>query len=191
MTPSLSDTFEPPSTTTYGRSGSSVSRRSTSTSASDQAAGRVRQQLRDVVDARVLAVHDAEAVVDVRVGRARRAASANAPRSASSLLVSPGVEPQVLQQRDVAVGRAPATVAVRRLADRVGGEARPARRAARTSRAATGASEYFGSGAPLGGRGARRRRRARPRRAERSIVGSDARIAAVVGDRGVAVAAGR
>ena len=34
MTASLSETFDPPSTTTYGRSGSSVSRRSTSTSRS-------------------------------------------------------------------------------------------------------------------------------------------------------------
>ena len=33
MTPSLSETFEPPSTTTYGRAGSTVSRRSTSISA--------------------------------------------------------------------------------------------------------------------------------------------------------------
>ena len=32
MTPSLSETFEPPSTTTYGRSGSTVSRLSTSIS---------------------------------------------------------------------------------------------------------------------------------------------------------------
>ena len=32
MTPSLSETFEPPSTTVYGRSGDSVSRSSTSSS---------------------------------------------------------------------------------------------------------------------------------------------------------------
>ena len=68
MTPSLSETFEPPSTTAYGRSGSSVSRRSTSTSVEHQPAGGVRQPLGDVVDAGLLAVHDAEAVADERVG---------------------------------------------------------------------------------------------------------------------------
>ena len=33
MTPSLSETFDPPSTTTYGRAGSTVSRLRTATSA--------------------------------------------------------------------------------------------------------------------------------------------------------------
>ena len=56
---------------TYGRAGSSVSRRSTSTSRSDQTAGRVREPLGDVVHAGLLAVHDAEAVADERVGERR------------------------------------------------------------------------------------------------------------------------
>ena len=68
MTPSLSETFEPPSTTTYGRSGSTVSRRSTSISVRDQVTHGVRQPLGHVVDRRLLAVHDAEAVGHERVG---------------------------------------------------------------------------------------------------------------------------
>ena len=150
MTPSLSETFEPPSTTTYGRSGSSVSRaapRPRPTTSPPAACG---SRCGDVVDAGVLAVHGAEAVVDVDVGRARPAASANAPRSASSLLVSPGVEAEVLQQRDARRRRAPSTAACGRLADGVGGEARPARRAARRAARRPGARQYFGSGAPLG-----------------------------------------
>ena len=68
MTPSLSETFEPPSTTTYGRSGSLGQPPQHLDLGGDQAAHRVRQPLRHVVDAGLLAVHDAEAVADVGVG---------------------------------------------------------------------------------------------------------------------------
>ena len=67
MTPSLSLTFEPPSTTVYGRSGFSVRRSSTSSSAAMSRPAALGQQLGELVDARLLAVHDAEAVRDERV----------------------------------------------------------------------------------------------------------------------------
>ena len=77
MTPSLSLTFEPPSTTAYGRSGSSVSRVSTSHLGGDQPTGERGAQRGDVVDAGLLAVDDAEAVADEEVAErgvlARRA----------------------------------------------------------------------------------------------------------------------
>ncbi len=106
MTASLSETFEPPSTTDVRAApGSSVSR---GAPRPRDAPGRrrVRQPAGDVVHRGVLAVHGAERVVDVRASaEARRARSANAPRSASSLTVSPGVEAEVLQQQDLAVGQ--------------------------------------------------------------------------------------
>ena len=147
MTPSLSETLEPPSTTTYGRSGSSVSRRSTSTSAAP-GRPRVRQPLRHVVHAGVLAVHGAEAVADVRVGERGELVG---ERAALGVVLAglARVEAEVLQQRDLAVaeatprcGRAP-----RR---RCRWRTRRRRRAARRAAWRPGPASSAGSGAPLG-----------------------------------------
>ena len=189
MTPSLSDTLEPPSTTTYGRSGSSVSRSSTSTSVEHEAAGGVRQPLRRRRRRWPACGARRRTRRRRRRRRARRAASANAPRSASSLLGLARVEPEVLQQRDLAVGRAPATAAWARLArpcrsakrDRAAEQlAEPRRRPGRASTSA--------SGAPFGPAevGADDDPRARVG-AARSIVGTRRPDPAVVGDRAVAV----
>ena len=96
MTASLSETFDPPSTTAYGRSVELVSCSSTLTSVATSVARVVRQQRRDVVHRGLLAVHDAEAVGHERprrtVGALTSSANslASASRSASSLLVSRG-----------------------------------------------------------------------------------------------------
>ncbi len=105
MTPSLSETFEPPRTTTYGRSGSTVSRRSTSISVAHQPAHGVRQPLGDVVHAGLLAVHDAEPVGDERIGQRGQLVG---ERAALGVVLAglARVEPDVLQQRDLAVGQA-------------------------------------------------------------------------------------
>ena len=148
MTPSLSETFEPPSTTTYGRSGSSVSRPSTSTSAQHQPARGVRQPLRDVVDAGLLAVHRAERVGDVDVGERGQLVG---ERAALGVVLAglARVEAHVLQQRDLAVGRAPATRRRGAVADRVVGERAPACRAARPAARRPARASSAGSGLAL------------------------------------------
>ena len=75
--------------------------------------------------------------------------AASAPRSASSLLVSRGVEADVLQQRDVAVARARRRSALRRVADGVGRRSATGVPSSSPSRAATGRERVL-------------RRRARP-----------------------------
>ena len=102
MTPSLSETLAPPSTTTYGRSGFSVSCSRTSVSAATRPTGGVRQPLRDVVDAGVLAVDGAEAVTDVGVGERGQAVGEGATLGVVLARLR-RLEPQVLEQRDVAV----------------------------------------------------------------------------------------
>jgi hypothetical protein len=67
-------------------------------------AGRVRQALRHVVHAGLLAVHDPEPVRDVHVGEARELVGERAPLGVVLARLS-RVEPQVLQQRHVAVGQ--------------------------------------------------------------------------------------
>ena len=57
----------------------------------DQAAGGRRQDLGELVDARLLAVHDAEAVRDERVAEFGELARRTRARSASSFAVSPGL----------------------------------------------------------------------------------------------------
>ena len=119
ITPSLSDTFEPPSTTAYGRSGDSVSRSQHLDLGEHQAAGGVRKALRDVVHARLLAVHDTEAVADERVAQRGQLVG---ERAALGVVLAglAGVEPDVLEHDDVAVGHR-LDRRLRRLADRVVG----------------------------------------------------------------------
>ena len=149
MTPSLSETFEPPSTTTYGPLRVVGQPAQHVDLGRDQAAHRVRQPLRDVVDRRLLAVHDAEAVGDEGVGERGELVG---ERAALGVVLAglARVEPDVLQHRDLAVARAPSTVAVAlsptvsvaKATGRAEQLAEPRRR--------PGAREYAGSGAPLG-----------------------------------------
>ena len=148
MTPSLSDTFEPPRTTAYGRSGFSVSRSSTSSSACDERAGGARQQLRELVDAGLLAVHDAEAVGHERVAeRGELLGEGLALRLVLRGL--PRVEPEVLEQGDVAVLQ-PVDGVLRAGADGVAARRSPACPAARRAagRPAPGCTSH--PGAPSG-----------------------------------------
>ena len=113
-----------------------------------ESAGGVREALRDVVDAGLLAVHDAEAVADERVAQRGQLVG---ERAALGVVLAglAGVEPDVLEHDDVAVGHR-LDRRLGGLADRVAG-VRPRRRPSSSpSRAATGASEYAGSGSPLG-----------------------------------------
>ena len=116
--------------------------------AGDQPAGRVRQPLGDVDDRGVLAVHGAERVVDVERRRGRPAG-----RRARRARRRPSTS------RPPRSGRSPAGGRRRRRARRPWpGRRRPRRRppaapatpSSSPSRAATGAREYCGSGAPLG-----------------------------------------
>ena len=142
MTPSLSETLEPPSTTTYGRSGSSVSRRSTSTSAATRPPAACGSRPRDVVDAGLLAVHDAEAVGDEGVGEPgelRRRRRRARRRPCWSRPGRTGGSPAARRRRRRARRRRPA----RELARRCRWRTRPAGRAARRAASATGRSEYL------------------------------------------------
>ena len=175
MTPSLSETFEPPSTTTYGRSGSTVSRRSTSISVGHQAAHRVRQPLRDVVHAGLLAVHDAEAVGDEGVGERGELVG---ERAALGVVLAglARVEPDVLQQRRPRRPARPSTVA-RALSPTVSVANATSLPSSSPSRAATGAREYAGVRRALGPAEVRDHDApGRPRRRARWIVGTLARI---------------
>ena len=107
-----------------------MSRRSTSISAATSPPSGVRQPLRDVVHAGLLAVHDAEPVGRRTRRRAPASWSANAPRSSSSLLVSPGLK-RTFSSRRRRRPRRPSTAARADVADRVGRRTRPACRAAR------------------------------------------------------------
>ena len=161
--------------------GRSVSRLSTSTSAQHQAAGGVRQPLRHVVDAGVLAVHGAEAVADVERRPSAASWSANAPRSASSLLVSPGSNRRFSSSAtSPSLERGHGGGGRRRRCRR---RTRPAGRAARRAGRRPGERVRAGPAAPLGRpRWAHDDRPGRPRRrsaVERRQAGADP---AVVGD---------
>src|SRR5665811_835261 len=75
MTPSLSATLAPPRITTNGRSGDSVRRLSTSTSAWTSPPHSVRQSLRNVIHACMLPVHDTEPVADEDICESRKLVS--------------------------------------------------------------------------------------------------------------------
>ena len=103
MTPSLSDTLEPPSTHDVGPLRVLGQPAQHVDLLGDQAAHGVRQPLRDVVHARLLAVHDAEAVADEGVGQRGQLVG---ERTALGVVLAglARVEPDVLEQRDLAVG---------------------------------------------------------------------------------------
>ena len=114
----------------------------------DEEAGRGRQDLGELVDARLLAVHDAEAVRHERVAefgelRGERAALRLVLRRLAR------VEPQVLDDRDVAVleGRRRPRAADSPTVSRANATGLPS---SSESRWATGSRLYFGSGAPSG-----------------------------------------
>ena len=105
MTPSLSETFDAAEHDdvgplgVLGRLGRDVDL------LEDELAGGVRELRGDVVDAGLLAVHDAEAVGDVGVGQ--RGEVVGERRALGVVLGGlAGVEPDVLQQGDVAVAEA-------------------------------------------------------------------------------------
>ena len=109
----------------------------------------MRQQRRHVVHAGVLAVHRAERVVDVRARANAASWPANAPRSASSLLVSPGLNRR-FSSSATSPSASPADRRARRTRRRCRSRSATGAPSSSPSRSATGASEYFGSGAPLG-----------------------------------------
>ncbi len=102
MTPSLSLTFEPPSTTVYGPLrvlGEAVENLDLLL---DEEAGRGGQDLGEVVDARLLAMHDAEAVRDQGIAEF---GELSGERAALRVILRrlTRVEAEVLDHRDVAV----------------------------------------------------------------------------------------
>ena len=174
MTPSLSETLAPPSTTAYGRLTSVGELLQHADLGGDQAARGVREPGRQVVDRGVLAVHGAEAVADVQVGQRGQLVGEGAALGVV-LAGLPGVEAQVLQQGDLAVGEAGDGGA--------GALARPCRRRRRrpcrgVHRAASrpGRARTAGRARPWGGRGARRRSPWRRASASLVMVGTAARI---------------
>ena len=113
-----------------------------------QTAHGVRQPLGHVVDAGLLAVHDAEAIGDEGIGQGGELVG---ERAALGLVLAglAGVEAHVLEQRDLAVLRAPSTVA-RADSPTVSVANATSAPSSSPSRAATGCREYAGSGAPSG-----------------------------------------
>ena len=103
----------------------------------------------DVVDAGVLAVHGTEAVADVRIGERRRGRSAKAPRSASSLLVSPGSKRRFSSSATSPSSR-PATADCASSPTVSVAKRRPACRAAPRAARRPAPGRTAGSGAPLG-----------------------------------------
>ena len=131
----------------------------------DQAAHGVRQPLRDVVDRRLLAVHDPEAVGDERVGERGQLVG---ERAALGVVLAglAGVEPDVLQHGDLAVGEPGHRLAGRRRRRCRSRRRRPGRAARRAARR-PGAASSGPPARPSAGRGARspppgRRRRPAP-----------------------------
>ena len=112
MTPSLSETFAPPSTTAYGRRGSSVSCFSTSTSAATSPPAACGSRLGTSYTLACLRCTAPKPSPTYSSARAA-SASANAPRSASSLLVSPALKRRFSSRATSPSASAP-TVGLRR-----------------------------------------------------------------------------
>ena len=176
MTPSLSETLAPPSTTTYGPLGVLGELAQHLDLGHDQPARRVRQQPGHVVDAGVLAVHRAEAVADVELGERRPACSANAPRVGVVLGLLARLEAQVLQQGDLAVLQRLATTLCALVADHVGGEGHVLAEQLAQPRGRPGAASTSGSAAPLGRPRWAQTMTFAPALDQRLIVGTDARM---------------
>ena len=185
ITPSLSETFDPPSTTVYGCSGLLGEPVEHVEFGCDEQAGSARQQSRRA--RRRWPACGAPPRIRRRRRRRRGSASCSAKssRSASSFAVSPALKRRFSRSGDVAV--AEAVDGVRRgVAHGVARERDGSARAARESRWATGARLYLASGAPSGRpRWEMTITRAPWHGSGRSGSRSDARIAAVVGDRAV------
>ena len=147
MTPSLSETFEPPSTTAYGRSGESVSRRSTSISVATRvpmALGSSCATSYTLACLRWTTPKPSETKASARSASWR----ANAARSPSSLLVSPALK-RTFSSRATWPSSRVATVswADSPTVSRANATGVPS---SSPRRAATGAREYRSSGAPFG-----------------------------------------
>ena len=166
ITASLSETLPPPSTTTYGRARGVAGQpgqhrqlaRAPAHPRSPGAAWRRRRRWRACGAPRRRRRPRRPAG-----RRARPSRSANAPRSASSLLVSPGVEAHVLQQRDPPSPSSPRPR--RRVADRVGGERHRAAEQLGQPRRDRAPACTSGPARPWAGPGATSRRPGRRRRA--------------------------
>ena len=187
MTPSLSETLEPPSTTAYGRFGRLGQPLEHLDLRRDQAAGaaaaaRRRRRRWPACGARR------------RSRRTRSAVAADdgellgerASRSASSLLVSPGSKRRFSSSSDVAVGQARRPRLGASCADDVVGELRRACPAAHRAPRRPGASDSTsGRARPSGRPRCAVTTTLAPASASALIVGTDARDPAVVGDRAV------
>src|SRR6476660_323310 len=171
MTPSLSDTFAPPRTTAYGRSGSEVRRRRTSTSVdtrSPVACGSRRATSKTDACLRCTTPKPSE----TKTSASEASAWANSARSSSVWAVSPGLNRR-FSSRTTSPGPAAATVD---WADSptVSVAKATSRPSSSPSRFATGASEYLSSGAPLGRPRWAQTTTVAPASARASIAGTDA-----------------
>ena len=147
----------------------------------DQLAGGVREPLRDVVDARLLAVHDAEAVGDVERRPARRARR-RTRRARRRPCWSRAASNRRFSSRATSPSARPATARGRRRR-RCRRQARLACRAARRAGAATGRERVLRvRRCPWGGRGGRMTTTRAPASASRLDGGHASADAAVVGD---------
>src|SRR4051794_38381765 len=173
MTPSLSDTFEPPSTTTYGLSGSTVRRRSTSISVATSCP--IACGSRSATSYTLACLRCTTPKPSLTKASASAASwSANAPRSASSLLVSPALNRRFSSNATSPSAR-PSTVD-RALSPTVSSAKATGAPSSSDSRAATGAREYLASGAPFGRPRCAQTTTRAPASRSRWIVGTDARI---------------
>ena len=102
MTPSLSETFAPPSTTTYGRSGSVGESAQHCGLPGDETARVVREPSGYVEHAGVLAMDSTEPVPDVGVGQPGEPVGELGPLAVVLGRLG-GLEPEVLQEGDLAV----------------------------------------------------------------------------------------
>jgi hypothetical protein len=151
ITPSLSETFDPPSTTTYGRAGSDCEA-TQHIDLGDQTAHGGRQDLRDVVHAGLLAVDHAEPVGDEGIREGGEFSGEGGPHGVV-LAGLARVEAHVLQQATSPSDRGPATVA-RAESPTVSVANETSRPSSSPSRAATGAGSTSGRARPSGDPGA-------------------------------------